>query len=305
MRRVEYRHRFLATLIASSLGLAAGATLAADKPEMQAPTGMHKDAMTKQEQGASKHSAALDMRASKVIGMKVHNAQGENLGKIDDIIVDVNNERVSYAILAFGGTMGMGSKLFAYPVSLFQPSADRDTLVLNVDKDRLKSAPGFERKNWPDWGEKSAYRSDIERYFGPTVTPKRLPNESLARASVLIGKDVGDRDGKRAGEVKDLVINLGNGKVHYAVLDFDKSWVKADKLLPISLKAFSFPEGQQNDAMLNIARNQLDTSRGFESRKWPDINDPAYQRDLDAYLQRQPGSSTPSGAAGPRREDRN
>lgn len=242
--------------------------------------------------------SAEDMRASKVIGMRVRNPQNENLGKIDDLVVDVNNERVSYAVLAFGGAMGMGDKLFAYPISVFQPTADRKELVLNLDKDKLKAAPGFERKNWPDWN-KDTYRADVERYFGPTITPKTMPNQRLARASDLIGKKVEDRSGTRIGKIDDLVVNLGNGKLHYAVLDVGKPWTINDTLVPMSMTSFTVPPDQRKDLVANVTKDQIDLTQGFKERRWPDLNDPAYQRRLDAYLSSRPSAA---GAAGPTRE---
>ena len=296
------KNRLIAMLLASALGVSLAIPLVAQESRY----GSDMPSATKSERGkAAETTAARDMRASKVIGMKVHNPQGESLGKIDDLIVDVNNERVAYAVLSFGGALGMGSKLFAYPLALFQPAAGRsDELVLNVDKDKLKSAPGFERKNWPDWNE-SSYLSSVDRYFGPTVTPKAMPNQRLARASELIGKNVDDRSGRHAGELKDLVVNLGTAKVHYAVLDFDKAWSVDDKLLPLSLKTFTFPENRRKDLLLNVAKNELDMSYGFDAKKWPDVSDPTYQRDIDKYLERTASIPRPAGEpgqAGPMRE---
>lgn len=296
MTTADMKLKLIATLIVTSLGMAAVGTAPAADSRSDSATPAGSAATAAPETTAP--SAVRELRASKVIGMRVHNAQGENLGKVDDLIVDVNNERVAYAVLAFGGTLGIGDKLFAYPVSLFQPTADAKALVLNVDKEKLKQAPGFERKNWPDWG-KDAYHADIERFFGPTVTPKILPNQRLVRASELIGKKVDDRNGRHAGKIDDLVVNLGNGKAHYAVLDFDKAWSMSDKLLPMSLKSFTYPADIRKDVVVNADRGQLDMSRGFAAKNWPDINDPNYQRDIDNYLARAPA---PAGAAGPKRE---
>lgn len=287
MRTEKLKQKALVGLLATALGVGlAGPVPAADTSRS---TGM--------ERSAGSEANQRDMRASKVIGMKVRNPQDESLGKIDELIVDVTNERVAYAVLAFGGALGMGEKLFAYPVSLFQPASGRtDELVLNIDKDKLKSSPGFERKNWPDWNTGS-YRQDVERYFGN----RSMPNQQLARASELIGKNVDDRNGKHAGELKDLVVNLGSGKVHYAVLDFDKKWSLNDKLLPLSLKSFTFPEKRSKELTLNVARNDLDMSYGFDSNKWPDVGDPSYQRDIDRHLVRGMESRS-TGQAGPLRE---
>lgn len=291
--KTELKRTLIAALIGSALGLALGgpALAAGDPAETSAAPA-----------GAMTPMAGRDLRASKLIGMKVKNPQGETLGKIDDLVVDVNNERVHYAVLASGGVMGVGSKLFAYPVNLLREGADKEELVLNVDKEKLKQAPGFERKNWPDWAStQDRYRGEVERYFGPTVTAKAMPNERLMRASKLIGKDVHDRDGRNAGEIKDLVVNLGNGRVHYAVLDFDTSWMKSDKFAPLALHAFTFPaERESKDLVLNLAKNQLDASRGIEKKRWSDmdINEAGYQRNIDNLIAAMPPSGT-RGAAGP------
>jgi len=80
-----------------------------------------------------------------------------------------------------------------------------------------------------------------------------------------------------------LVVNLGNGRVHYAVLEFDRSWNLNNKLLAFPMSAFTFT-GKDKALVLNVDRSKLDTKRAFDKRKWPDINDPKYVVDVDRYL---------------------
>lgn len=287
----EKKRKLARSLLMSAIAFSlAGTALAADE---RAPTSGEPRQGAMGASRSATQGAFGDMRASKLIGMNVENAQGESLGEIKDLIVDVANERVYYAILGFGGALGLGEKLFAYPVGTFSPSANREHLVLNVEREKLKGAPGFEKNRWPEWG-KDRYGSDVNRYFGATVAVKPMPDERLMRASELLGKNVDDREGKKAGEIQDLVVNLGNSRVHYAVLDFSKSWTTADKLLPMSLKSFTFPAERKKELTLNVAKNEIDLSQGFEKRHWPDINDPAYQKRVDNYLR----SGGPVGAAG-------
>ncbi|HEX6733627.1 MAG TPA: PRC-barrel domain-containing protein [Azonexus sp.] len=285
-------HRFGVLLLAGALA----SSLAGHLPAADQTTGRSAAATT----GQSGQTAGRDLRASKVIGMKVSNPRGEGLGKIDDLIVDVNNERVAYAILSFGGMLGLGEKLFAYPLPLFQPAPGRNELVLNVDEERLKRAPGFERQSWPDWNQ-ATYRGEVDRYFGATVSPKTMANQRLVRASELIGKNIDDRDGGHAGELEDLVVNLGSARIHYVIFDLDKAWSPNDKLVPVALRAFSFPNDRDRDLVLNVARSELDMSQGFDDNKWPDVSDPAYQRNIDNHLKR-PAGSRSTGQAGPIRE---
>jgi sporulation protein YlmC with PRC-barrel domain len=102
------------------------------------------------------------MSASTLTGDRVRNASGEDLGKIEDLMIDVQNGRVAYAVLSFGGIIGVGDKLFAIPWQALSLREDEHKFVLDVDKDTLENAPGFDKDNWPDmtapdWGA-SIYR---------------------------------------------------------------------------------------------------------------------------------------------------
>src|ERR687885_1145240 len=90
------------------------------------------------------------MKGSTFIGSDVENPQGQNLGDIKDIVIDRASGRIVYAVVSFGGFLGMGEKLFAVPWGAFsQPDTHKDKFVLAVDKDRLRNAPGFDANNWP------------------------------------------------------------------------------------------------------------------------------------------------------------
>jgi len=103
---------------------------------------------------------------SKLIGEPVINQQNEDLGKIHELVVDAQSGRVAYAVLSFGGFLGMGTKLFAMPWGAFEFSATEDKLVLNVDKEKLKGAPGFEKDaKWPDFSDR-AWGESVYNYYG-------------------------------------------------------------------------------------------------------------------------------------------
>ncbi len=99
------------------------------------------------------------VRASKIIGETVVNSQSENIGKIHDLVIDAKKNRIAYAVLSSGGFLGIGNKLFAIPWAVFEFSLTENNLILNVDKEKLNNAPGFEESDeWPDfsdtlWGE--------------------------------------------------------------------------------------------------------------------------------------------------------
>ena len=105
------------------------------------------------------------LAASTLKNEKVVNRKGEDLGKIEDYMIDLDNGRIAYCVLSFGGFVGMGDKLFAVPWNAMTLDTENKCFILNVIKDRLKQAPGFDKNNWPDmtdldWGSQvySFYR---------------------------------------------------------------------------------------------------------------------------------------------------
>jgi PRC-barrel domain len=102
-----------------------------------------------------------------VIGSKVVNVQNEDLGKIEDLVFDVGIGRIAYAVLSFGGFLGMGDKYFAIPWNAFRFNLTEKRAVLNVDKKLLENAPGFDKDNWPNLADPT-WGSRIYKHFGYT-----------------------------------------------------------------------------------------------------------------------------------------
>src|SRR5437764_12153908 len=105
------------------------------------------------------------LSASTLAGDEVRNAAGENLGKVDEIMIDIPTGTVAYAVVSFGGFLRMGNKLFAIPWSVLKLDEDEKQFLLNVDKKTLENAPGFDKDNWPDMADTS-WRSQIYSYYG-------------------------------------------------------------------------------------------------------------------------------------------
>lgn len=80
-------------------------------------------------------------------------------------VADVRSGRVSYAVLSFGGFLGMGQKLFAVPWNALTLDPAHKRFLLNVKKDRVKDAPGFDKDHWPDMADKT-WAQQIHTYYG-------------------------------------------------------------------------------------------------------------------------------------------
>jgi sporulation protein YlmC with PRC-barrel domain len=105
------------------------------------------------------------LSASTLIGDSVVNGKGEDLGKIEDIMLDLDRGRVSYAVLSFGGFLGVGNKLFAVPWDTLQVDMANKRFRLDLPREKLEAAPGFDKDNWPSASD-SNFVTDIYRYYG-------------------------------------------------------------------------------------------------------------------------------------------
>lgn len=310
------RKKLIVTTLASVLALPfatssmANETSGASATSSQAAQNQQgQSARAQQGQSAQQQQAGPHIRASELIGRDVQNRQGQDLGDVEDVLVNINSGEVEYAVLSFGGFLGMGDKLFAFPLTAFDRSQDRDHLVLAIDQNRLKNAPGFERDNWPNYeGGDTSFFDRVRSFFGGSdqnanqQQAQGRQQRGMMRVSDLNGRDVQDRNGRDVGEVEDVVLNIREGKVAYVVLDVDRGWTQSDRLLSLPLDAVSAPAERGNDLMLTMDRDRLDTSRGFESNNWPDVNASSFSRNTESYYTSSGESGTSvEGGTGPLR----
>jgi sporulation protein YlmC with PRC-barrel domain len=105
------------------------------------------------------------LSASTITGDEVRNPEGDDLGKIEEVMLDMGSGRISYAVLSFGGVMGLGDKLFAIPWSALELDPDNKCFVLDVEKEKLENAPGFDKDNWPSFAD-NTWATQIHSYYG-------------------------------------------------------------------------------------------------------------------------------------------
>lgn len=89
------------------------------------------------------------LSSSTITGKNVQNLEGENIGDIKELMIDPQNGEVAYAVLSFGGFMGIGSKYFAVPIQTLRFGDKDDSIVMDIDKKVLENAPSFDKDNWP------------------------------------------------------------------------------------------------------------------------------------------------------------
>ena len=122
-------------------------------------------------EGAHANRPVQRLTATSIIGDKVENNKGEDLGKIDNLMINLRTGEVEYAVIEHGGLLGVGSKLFAIPFSELQVDDVKEVFILNRDKDYVKESPGFDSDHWPATNDHTYFDSVNSYYNRPPVTP--------------------------------------------------------------------------------------------------------------------------------------
>lgn len=191
----------------------------------------------------------VKMPASEMVGREVVSRTGRPLGEVEDLVIDVINAKVRYAVLAFGGWMGFSEELYAVPLDALAPEPGTQRVVLGIATAPLVNSPGLARDAWPD--------DDYWRGIHPALSrEERPPLRQFMRATGLIGREVTDRTGEHAGEIEDAVLDLENGNVLYFAFDYDEAVHPDRPPLRLAPQVFSFPlDG--GAPVVNVGRERL------------------------------------------------
>ncbi|MEX3931546.1 PRC-barrel domain-containing protein [Paraburkholderia phymatum] len=140
------------------------------------------------------------MAAATLDGDKVLSADGNDIGKIRDIMLDVRSGRIAYAVLSSGGFLGIGDKLLAIPWSALTLDADRKCFLLDMPTESVKNAPGFDKDHWPPMAD-ATWATLVHQYYG--CAPYWHRSESAGGGEFGTG-DIppGSSDAPEAGGVK-------------------------------------------------------------------------------------------------------
>lgn len=108
------------------------------------------------------HSPVIS--SDKVEGTPVYNGNGDKLGSIDDLMIDKRSGQVRYAVLEFGGFLGMGTDRYPLPWSMLKYDTKLDGYVVPVDKSQLEKAPRYSETETPEYSDE--YGRKVYSHYG-------------------------------------------------------------------------------------------------------------------------------------------
>ncbi len=210
----------------------------------------------------------LFLPASTLKGEKIINMDGEDLGKIEDIMIDQENGMIAYAVVSFGGFLGIGNKKFAIPWEAISERQSGHGFTLNINKEILEKSEGFEMDKLPSTREQL---SNTYTYYGNKPyweTGKSSNIPIILPASTIKGEKVTNMDGEDLGKIEDIMIDQEKGMIAYAVVSFGGFLGIGNKKFAIPWEAIS--ERQSGHGFtLKINKEILEKSEGFEMDKLP------------------------------------
>jgi sporulation protein YlmC with PRC-barrel domain len=182
-------------------------------------------------------------KVSQLIGCTLTNSKNETLGSMHDLVLDHGRHRIAYAVVVFGGVLGLGSTYVAMPWPLVEVDMrgreDTPRATIGLDPATLKAAPGFDKLRWPNLAE-SAWTQEVDDYYRRAAAPNHTAPAAATtrdvtvagtggvspgkapfvyrRLSHLVGTSVVDRAGRPLAEVEDVVVNPRTAVVEGFVL---------------------------------------------------------------------------------------
>jgi sporulation protein YlmC with PRC-barrel domain len=196
---------------------AAALILAASTAGAQVPTKTERAEEFSRSLAYHDYLKGKDVRATELVGERVHNATGDTLGEIKELVIPPNRDRL-LVILSVGGLGDIRDKLVALPYDDLRVSADGDHFYFDRTEEQLKAAPEFSYDAKPAPVATARTDTDRPRVTTPTASPAKAENLALDafdyRASDLIGAPVLDDRGEHVAKVDDIVVSTEDGKLH-------------------------------------------------------------------------------------------
>jgi sporulation protein YlmC with PRC-barrel domain len=213
------------------------------------------------------------LRSSNVIGADLYNTKGEDIGQINDVLFDENAGGMTHAILAAGGFLGIGDQLTPVEWNKIEtePASEGSyKFMLKADKTELMKEHSFAQNEWPD--------------FNKGWSSEKVQGKKLVRMSTVDDAKLFDKTGTEIGGIKDVVMDAKSGKIAYAVVSFDDSFInKGDKLTMVPWKLVRQSEMKTPGYVLHANKAKLENATFFAPNEWPNMHDLTWNKQVYDY----------------------
>jgi sporulation protein YlmC with PRC-barrel domain len=275
-------------------------------------------------EGAAMGYTPMLRKADGLIRAEVRNARGEELGRVEDILLNTVANRASYAVLSFSGIARTAmpvapsggpavipgaqptatEKYFAVPwLSLTCKSGDEKVLLLDMDKDRIQHAPSFPKDHWPDLASADSCRP-IDSFYGIEARMEKERQEFATpeynqqalrfhgdhfwarKITELTGLEVKNAENQKLGDIRHIMVDMRTGDLAYAILSYGGILSLGEKMVPLPWNALDL-KPDERVARVDVSRESID-SLAFSDSKFPDLADRELARRIHQTFHREP-----------------
>lgn len=234
---------------------------------------------TMQRASATEGNTRSSLIASdRVEGTSVYDAQGNRIGKIEHLVIDRDGGNVAYAVLSFGGFLGIGANRYPIPWPMLDFDEKLGGYRVDITEEQLKNAPKLEGERWEHADSNSD--KDIHGYWEKPSPVQGPQTTGLITSDGVEGMPVYDMHGKRIGTVDRLMIDKVSGQIAYAILSFGGFLGIGEDHYPIPWSMLTYnekPDGFQVD----LTEDELKDAPKIEpSEKWEQTD---RDRNQDVY----------------------
>lgn len=215
--------------------------------------------------GPNRAASSRDfVRVDKLIGMRVRGADGKDIGTVRDVLINLPQGEVRYAVFEFDPGSSRIGKIYAVPLRNLRLDSGGGSVSYPKMTDEGLDRSTIAQSDWKSTLQGARFIDDIDAYFGyqPSLSRGRTQ-----RATALLGKDIEANDGKVIGELVELVVDMGESKLRYAVVAFAPQWSEAGRVYAFAPEAFA-SSGDSTSLVLAVDRSRVAALRSVGRERW-------------------------------------
>jgi len=232
-------------------------------------------------------------RANKVIGKAVYSSDNQKVGKLENLVVDLESGRILYAVIG-AGPLGIGGHDYAVAPGVFS-DARGDNVRLKIEKGKLTAAPQFSSNvDKPEQLAQANFVNQVYQYFGQTAwwqgnntSADAGSFRNVHKANDVIGMKVKNVANEDLGKIENLMVELPAGRVAYAILNPDSDLKLGNNYYALPPNALTLSSDQKY-LVSDLNRDKLAAAPHFAREQWQDLSDPAYGSKVYQYYGKQP-----------------
>ena len=234
----------------------------------------------------------------KLIGREIQTSQHENLGKVDDFVVDLESGHILYALV----TLPDGR--VAVPPQIFSETGEGKPLIVQTDKQKFTSAPHFTSEIEKDLSSAN-FSADVYRYFGQAAwwegasqPTGRSSFGNVHKASALSSMTVKDTSDHTLGKVSDVTLDLADGRIPFVLLTLNNVPAASQVLYPLPPNALT-AGSDASSLVTGLDQQKLQSGPNIQSKNWAQLSTSSFASSVYQYYGKQPywgsGAGSPTG----------